>query len=349
MKTEDFAFLAVALAFNTFTAPAVKITQSADGTYAYNKYSIYFVAELIKLIAALVWCVYYYNTDKDLRTKMTITTRDVWQYSIPGFVFFAQNNLSFIALQHLSNSAFQLLLNMRIVVVALLTVIVLGKPLNKVKWFAIVLLTTGAIQYQLSGCSEGTLKTSSEGLFVMAIIIFCAAGGNIVTQMVMQKSMDQPLMIQNAMLYSWGVLMNGFNWWVFTTSYEVPWFGDFTPKVFFLCCFSAVYGLSISVILKRFGSLTRTFISTIAVVLNAILDTMFFGESLSVLEVTTFLVIFASIFLFTIMGDEWENFIKERSIPSKSASPKAEVQINDADDSMGDKETDSLVNPLTKK
>jgi hypothetical protein len=37
-------------------------------------------------------------------------------------VFFAQNNLSFLALQHMSNAAFQLLLNMRIVAVALLTV-----------------------------------------------------------------------------------------------------------------------------------------------------------------------------------------------------------------------------------
>jgi hypothetical protein len=61
-------------------------------------------------------------------------------------------------------------------------VTVLGKPLNKIQWFAIVLLTTGAVQYQLSGCSTDTLRTSGEGLFVMAIIITCAAGGNIITQ-----------------------------------------------------------------------------------------------------------------------------------------------------------------------
>jgi len=93
------------------------------------------------------------------------------RYAIPGFVFFAQNNLSFIALQHMSNAAFQLLLNMRIVAVALLTVMVLGKQLNKIKWFAIVLLTNGAVQYQLSGCSEngGALKTSAEGLMVMMV------------------------------------------------------------------------------------------------------------------------------------------------------------------------------------
>jgi signal transduction histidine kinase len=65
-----------------------------------------------------------------------------------------------------------------------------------------------------------------------------------------------------------------------------------------------VYGLSISVILKRFGSLTRTFISTVAIVLNAVLDTLFFGESLGALELTTFLTIFAAIFLFTILGSD---------------------------------------------
>jgi hypothetical protein len=59
----------------------------------------------------------------------------------------------------------------------------------------------------------GALKTSVEGLMVMAVIILCAAGGNVATQLVMQTSMDQPLMLQNSILYAWGVVLNGFNWW----------------------------------------------------------------------------------------------------------------------------------------
>ena len=69
------------------------------------------------------------------------------------------------------------------------------------KWFAILMLTNGAMQYELAGCGHEGLKTSSEGLFVMAVIISTAAGGNVATQMVMQKSMDQPLMFQNMLLY----------------------------------------------------------------------------------------------------------------------------------------------------
>eukprot|EP01043_Picozoa_sp_COSAG02_P093659 COSAG02_NODE_30158_length_556_cov_0.901532_1_plen_113_part_01 len=66
-----------------------------------------------------------------------------------AFFFFCQNNLSFIALMYLSNSAFQLLLNCRIVMVAISTILVLGKPINSVEWVAVILLTTGAVQYNL--------------------------------------------------------------------------------------------------------------------------------------------------------------------------------------------------------
>jgi hypothetical protein len=120
-------------------------------------------------------------------------------------------------------------------------VLVLRKPLNKVKWFAILLLTNGAVQYQLSGggcdSSGGALKTSVEGLVVMAVIIVCAAGGNVATQMVMQASADQPLMLQNSLLYGWGVLLNGFNWWYSVEVNGAAWFGNFSGRAFFLCCF----------------------------------------------------------------------------------------------------------------
>jgi hypothetical protein len=64
----------------------------------------------------------------------------------------------------------------------------------------------------LSECADGGLKTSTTGLMVMFVIIGCAAGGNVATQLIMQQSMDQPIMLQNSILYSWGVLMNGANW-----------------------------------------------------------------------------------------------------------------------------------------
>ena len=99
-KSTDVFFLLTALALNSMTAPMTKLTQNRHGGYDYNKSCIYFFAELLKLGVAVTWCIYKVVTTGDRKYSFTqIDCADLMQYAIPGFVFFAQNNLSFIALQ----------------------------------------------------------------------------------------------------------------------------------------------------------------------------------------------------------------------------------------------------------
>ena len=149
------------------------------------------------------------------------------------------------------------------------------------------------------------MRIGSAGMGVMGVIIACAAAGNIYTQKVMQKRMEQPLMLQNAVLYSWGVLFNGVNWSVSWAS--KPPIGNLAFWPAASIAFFAVYGLSISVILKQFGSLTRTFLNTAAISLTAIFDVAVLGErAISLLEATTFALIFLAIYIYTILGAEFK-------------------------------------------
>ena len=84
-------------------------------------------------------------------------------------MFFVQNNLSFLALQHMNSSAFQLLMNTRIVTVAVLSVLVLRKSMNALEWASIVLLMVGAMQYELSGCDAGTLPPHSVAILSVSL------------------------------------------------------------------------------------------------------------------------------------------------------------------------------------
>jgi uncharacterized membrane protein len=204
---EAMGFILAALFFNTLTAPVVKMTQNSEGGYDYNKWSdsasletpsqyrrdscpsdevvwrdnaprrcIYFFAELMKLGVALAWCFKAYReNDREVVKHFNVDRSDFLQYAVPGFVFFAQNNLSFLALQHMNSSAFQLLMNTRIVSVAILAVIMLNKRMHALEWTSIVLLMVGAMQYQLSGCGDDGYKIDTMGLCVMAVIVACAA------------------------------------------------------------------------------------------------------------------------------------------------------------------------------
>ena len=60
-SAEAMGFILAALFFNTLTAPVVKMTQNAEGGYDYNKWCIYFFAELMKLGVALAWCFKAYQ------------------------------------------------------------------------------------------------------------------------------------------------------------------------------------------------------------------------------------------------------------------------------------------------
>ena len=81
----------------------------------------------MKLGVALAWCFKaYQENDREVVKHFSVDRSDFLQYAVPGFVFFAQNNLSFLALQHMNSSAFQLLMNTRIVSVAILAVIMLN-------------------------------------------------------------------------------------------------------------------------------------------------------------------------------------------------------------------------------
>ena len=151
LAPRDIGFLACALVLNTLSSPMVKLTQNGAGGYDYNPYCVYFFAELLKLAVAAGSCAYHYACHGD-RTyhPATMELSDVMLYAVPGFVFFGQNNLAFMALQHMSSAAFQLLLNLRILAVAALTVVVLGKRLATIEWAAIALLTLGAMQCEYS-------------------------------------------------------------------------------------------------------------------------------------------------------------------------------------------------------
>merc|ERR1711937_1088022 len=274
---EAMGFILAALFFNTLTAPVVKMTQNSEGGYDYNKWCIYFFAELMKLGVALAWCFKAYReNDREVVQHFNVDRSDFLQYAVPGFVFFAQNNLSFLALQHMNSSAFQLLMNTRIVSVAILAVVMLGKRMHALEWTSIVLLMVGAMQYQLSGCGDDGYKIDTMGLCVMAVIVACAAGGNVYTQKVMQRKMDQPLMVQNAMLYVWGVIFNGTNWILSAMpsadhhGAPVELFGVVGGVQVFSMVFYAIYGLSISIILKRFGEITPLELTTFGVIMLAV-------------------------------------------------------------------------------
>ena len=70
-------FILASLFFNTLTAPVVKMTQNSEGGYDYNKWCIYFFAELMKLGVTCLspWCFKAYQENGRARGSQTFQCR----------------------------------------------------------------------------------------------------------------------------------------------------------------------------------------------------------------------------------------------------------------------------------
>jgi len=101
-----------------------------------------------------------------------------------------------------------------------------------------------------------------------------------------------------------GIVFNGINWWLSIARGSVA-FGNVGLVQVFSMVFYAIYGLSISIILKRFGAITRTFINTAAICCTAFVDVVFFGSTITVLEMTTFVVISTAVFAYTVVAKQY--------------------------------------------
>ena len=193
--------LLTALLFTTLAPVMMRYTQDELGGYSYNRSSVFFFSELLKLVLAWVWTLKLRQTDPAAGRQMVLVQSELVRYVGPAFFFFAQNNLQFIALMYMSSSAFQLLVNCRIILVAVASAVVLKQYLNPIKWLAILLLTTGSVQYQVSGCADEPMRVEPVGLLVVFLVACSAAGGNVVSELVMKDKMDQPLMFRTPPYY----------------------------------------------------------------------------------------------------------------------------------------------------
>jgi len=284
--------LPIAATILTAASPLLKRISQVDGAYEYNVNMIYFAAEVLKLIIATM--VFHSGREGNFCTALA-SGEQQRRFALTAFLFFVQNNLGFVVLLYFSASSFQLLMNLRIVAVALISVPLLNKVPTPLQWCAIGLLCTGGMQHFLSMNGDAPLSdTSILGLTAMLATVATSALANVYNQLALQADVEMPLMLQNMFLYSYGVVFNALNWGRSIYIGGNPPFGQITLSVVLLVLFTAVYGLCISAVLKHLGAMVRSVLGILAIVVTAVGEYAFFRTVPTLFADTTFLVIIVS-------------------------------------------------------
>ncbi|KAK2904093.1 hypothetical protein Q8A73_010750 [Channa argus] len=215
---------------------------------------------------------------------ITLTKIDV-----PATLYAFNNNLVVLMQAYMDPSSYQVLSNLKIASTALLYSFCLGKRLRFSQWLALGLLMGAGVCQSYSTLdlgdperahAEAGLRLHITAWGVILMVVYCCVSGlaAVYTERVL-KSQKLPLSLQNIYLYAFGVAINGLC--SFYVASERSFLEGYSWVVWAIISGQAANGLLMSVVLKHGSGITRLFVISCSMLVNAVLSWAILGLQLT--------------------------------------------------------------------
>ncbi|KAK0707950.1 UDP-galactose transporter [Lasiosphaeris hirsuta] len=136
------------------------------GDHRYFASTAVFLNEVIKLAISLTFAIYEVSRSLAPQTPATVLfeqiynsvfSGDGWKLAIPGVLYTLENTLQYVALSNLDAVHFQILYQLKIIMTAFFSVILLGRSLGSRRWLSLVVLTLGVSVVSLPSSNANDL------------------------------------------------------------------------------------------------------------------------------------------------------------------------------------------------
>lgn len=284
--------------------PVLMILSQEEGVVKYSTYSANLMSEVSKAtVSSVLLCA-----TVDFKTIQP-TWLGVLSYSVPGLIYFMNNNLVFRILMSLDATTFQLVGQLKIVFTGLLFRLVLKRKLSEFQYLAIWQLACGTAVSQIpQGGLDRPSSSSAEGFALCVVSCLLSALGGIYTEKLMKGKAEDSIHWQNLQLYSWGI---GFN--LIGSIAHAP--DMFTRNTLFDgynawavagITNNTIMGLTISAILKYADNIARVYAHAIAMLITMVLSVLLFGTKPTMQLVLGIMVVTASAIQYHLRSGEPE-------------------------------------------
>ncbi|NXO03118.1 S35A4 protein, partial [Rhinopomastus cyanomelas] len=275
--------LMLLLSVAIYGSHAPLLTQcKVDGMIPFRSTSVVVLVELTKLVFSLMFLLTW---DREL-LRIAVSWHHVAPFALSALLYAANNNLVVHMQLFMDPSTYQVLSNLKIISTALLYSLFLRQRLSMRQWLALLLLLAAGVSYSCGGLqdpgspSKMQLHITLVGLLLVSVYCLISGLSAVYTEAIL-KTQALPLSLQNFFLYFFGVLLNliGYFW----SSTEGGFLEGFSFWVLVIVISQALNGLIMSVIMKHSSNITRLFVISCSILVNALLSVTLFNLQLTLL------------------------------------------------------------------
>jgi len=260
--------------------------------------------------------------------------------SIPAGVYFIQNNLAFLALQHLDAPTFNVLAQLKLLTAAVFAVILLKRRLSSRKWRALFLLIVGVVLIILAtdqtsraaaaaAAANGepmSGKVAAPGSILIGVaatigMVSCSGLAGVYFEKVLKSTAQVNLFERNVQLSFYSIIFGLVQLLLFdaTELFEKGFFYDYSRWTWANIMVGAVGGIIVAVVVKYTDTIMKGFATSAAIVLTSFFSHFVFGT-----ELDAFFALGVAVVIISIFNYSEEDMVVPASNPAAAPLAPAE-------------------------
>jgi probable UDP-sugar transporter A4 len=320
-----------------------------DGSIPFESTSMNLLIEIAKLLIAYA-CFFFQNiscskndSEKnqmnlkflDQNTSKGFNLRNSFSFIIPAGLYFISNNLAVCIQLYMDSTSYQILSNFKILTTAALYYLMIGKKIDSLKTFSLIILFFSSILYSMGNFKSNDISNSKNiigksdmlnitaNLFekdhfyitqtgVILILAYCTISGfaGVYNEYLLKLNFKESINMQNIYLYFYGCLFNlaanllrfkliisetKENWY----SLIVFFFNGFSIFTWTIIGTQAFNGIAMSIVIKHASNIIRLFVISCSMFITTLLSVYIFKLHLNLYFYTSFFATIFAIYLYS--------------------------------------------------
>ncbi|OUM63094.1 hypothetical protein PIROE2DRAFT_29060, partial [Piromyces sp. E2] len=302
--------LIILIFHNSFSAFVMRISKTQPEKYISSTAVV--CAEIIKFTLSLILHVFFRCREigiKEYNYKMLLSElfgkeSDCIKIMVPAILYLIQNNLQYFSTYKLDVATYQVTSQMKLIVIAIFSVIILKRHLYKHQWLSIFLLAGGIALVQFPTGDRATNNNSNNAMIdkalgVLSVFITCLCSGfaGVYFEKILKKS-KVTLWARNVQLSLFSVIPGYFIGCLLIDGAEirkVGFFGGYSSWTILSIICQSLCGIITAVVVKYADNILKGFANSISIILSCVVSFFFFDFNITVLFIIgCFIVLFSS-------------------------------------------------------
>ncbi|EER08904.1 CMP-sialic acid transporter, putative [Perkinsus marinus ATCC 50983] len=290
-----------------WTSQSILVHLAAKRGIEYNYTTVVFLQDFCKMLITVFLFVRAEGNLGDLVRQMAVHKKLAGLYLVPAGLYAIYNNLTFVSMSTFDPATYYVLLQAKLVVTAVLCVTLLDKPVSKMQWFSLFIITIGAMMKEYKVFLHGFEGGHSiwDYLLVLLLVMLSSFAGVYNEKLLKGQDTASPN-VQNMFMYivsmacnALGLMLRGSGWGLITAFSSENLKPILSWNILAIIFNAAITGVMTGFFLKHLNSILKSIAAAIQVWTVAITSFIVFGYPIDLGVFLSLVLVTAGVWIYS--------------------------------------------------